>query len=53
MASFRGSVVGLQPAVLLSQLLDLLHQRLVHGVPLDQTVDLVLKREQQTTTNVP
>lgn len=38
------SVVGLQPAVLLFQPLDLLHQRLVDGVSLNQTVDLILKR---------
>lgn len=46
------SVVGLQLAVLLPQLLDLLHQRLVDGVPLDQAVDLVLegRGEQQMTT---
>lgn len=35
------SVVGPQLAVLLSQPLDLLHQRLVHGEFLHQTVDLV------------
>lgn len=38
-----GSVVGPQPAVLLLQPLDLLHQRLVHRVFLDQAVDLILK----------
>lgn len=37
------SVVGLQPTVLLSEPLDFLHQRLVHWVFLDQTVDLILK----------
>lgn len=39
------SVVGLQSAVLLFQPLDLLHQRLVHRVSLNQTVDLILKRQ--------
>lgn len=39
------SVVGLQPAVLLFQPLDLLHQGLVHGVFFNQTVDLILKKQ--------
>jgi len=37
-----GSVVGLEPPVLLLQPLHLLHQRLVHGVLLDQAVDFIL-----------
>lgn len=46
----RGSVVGSQPPVLLFQPLDLLHQGLVHGVLLDQTVDLVLERVRRGET---
>lgn len=44
-----GSVVGLESSVLLSQLLYLLHQRLIDRVFLYQTVDLILEEEHQTS----
>lgn len=44
-----GSVVCSEPAVFLSQLLDLLHQGLVDGVFLNQTVDLCLEQNRSNT----